>query len=280
MRAISKLLALLLVIVSLVSFAALVEAKERKVTVSGSSTVMPLAELAAEEFNLLQDDYHVSVTSGGTGVGIVDVAEGRSDIAMASREIEPVERQRYESPDRKFELFPVGFDAICLVVSPEVYDSGVTSLSKEQVKQIYTGDIANWYEISGLDMEIFVIGRKAGSGTRDTFHEIILGSKEAETPGVAMEASDSSEVKTAIMGSDNAIGYVGYSYVLHGDTKVISLDGIQPTIENIKKGIYPLARKLYFYTLGDPKPGALAFMDYVRSPEGQRIAIENGFIPI
>ncbi|MCX6668276.1 MAG: substrate-binding domain-containing protein, partial [Methanothrix sp.] len=103
---------------------------------------------------------------------------------------------------------------------------------------------------------------------------------EAETPGVSMEASDSSEVKTAIMGSDNAIGYVGYSYVLHGDTKVISLDGIPPTIENIKKGDYPLARKLYFYTLGCPKPGAEAFRDYVQSPDGQKIAIENGFIPI
>ncbi len=280
MRAISKLLAMLLVVISLVSSAALVEAKERKVTVSGSSTVMPLAELAAEEFNLLQDDCHVSVTSGGTGVGIVDVAEGRSDIAMASREIEPVERQRCESSDRKFEEFSVGFDAICLVVSPDIYDSGVTSLSKEQVKQIYTGEITNWDELDGPDMEIFAIGRKSGSGTRDTFHEVILGSKEAETPGVSMEASDSSEVKTAIMGSDNAIGYVGYSYVLHGDTKVISLDGIQPTIENIKKGAYPLARRLYFDTLGDPKPGALAFLNYMQSPEGQKIATENGFIPI
>jgi phosphate transport system substrate-binding protein len=279
-RTISKLLALSLVILYLASFAASVDAKEIKVTISGSSTVMPLAELAAEEFNLLQGGYHVSVTSGGTGVGITDVAEGRSDIAMASREIEPEERQRYESPDRKFEEFSVGFDAICLVVSPDIYDSGVTSLSKEQVKEIYTGEIANWDELGGPDMEIFAIDRKSGSGTRDTFNEVILGSKEAEAPGVSMEASESSEVKTAIIGSDNAIGYVGYSYVLHGDTRVISLDGIQPTIENIKKGTYPLARRLYFDTLGDPKPGALAFLNYMQSPEGQKIATENGFIPI
>ncbi len=280
MRTISKLLTLLLAIFYLASFTAHVDAAEIKVTISGSSTVMPLTELAAEEFNLLQDKYHVSVTSGGTGVGITDVAEGRSDIAMASREIKPEERQRYESAYRKFEEYPVGFDAICLVVSSDVYDSGITSLSREQLRQIYSGEIANWDEVGGSDMEIFAIGRKSGSGTRDTFHEVILGSKEAETPGVSMEASDSSEVKTAIVGSDNAIGYVGYSYVLYGDTKVISLDGIQPTIENIKKGAYPLARKLYFYTLGDPKPGALAFINYVQSPEGQRIAAENGFIPI
>jgi len=254
--------------------------REVKVTVSGSSTVMPLAELAAEEFNLLQDRYHVSVTSGGTGVGIVDVAEGRSDIAMASREIKLVEKQRYEIADKRFEEYPVGYDAICLVISSDIYDLGLTTLTREEVRGIFAGDITNWKDVGGPDAEIFAIGRKAGSGTRDTFNEIIMGSKESETPGISMEASDSSEVKTAIRGSDNAIGYVGYSYVLRQDTKVVSLDGVQPTIENIKNGTYPLARKLYFYTLGDPSPGARAFMDYVLSPEGQQIAQENGFIPI
>jgi phosphate transport system substrate-binding protein len=277
MRVKNKLLILLLAIFLVASY---VDAKEVKVAVSGSSTVMPLAGLAAEEFNMLQDKYHVSVTSGGTGVGIVDVAEGRSDIAMASREVQLSERQRYETPSLKFMEFAIGFDAICLVVSPDVYDSGVTSLTKDEVKQIYAGDITNWEELGGPDMEIFVIGRKPGSGTRDTFNEIILGSKEAESPGVTIDAWDSSEVKTAIRGSDSAIGYMGYSYVRNGDVDVVALDGISPTIENIKNETYPLARKLYFYTVGDPNPGAKAFLDYVLSPDGQKIAIDNGFIPI
>ena len=79
--------------------------------------------------------------------------------------------------------FLVGYDAICLVVSPEVYDSGVTTLTKDELKQIYAGDITNWEELGGPNTEIFVIGRKPGSGTRDTFDETIMGSKEAETPG-------------------------------------------------------------------------------------------------
>lgn len=135
-------------------------------------------------------------------------------------------------------------------------------------------------DVGGPDMEIFVIGRKPGSGTRDTFHEVIMGSKEAEAPGAIIESADSSEVKTAIQGSDNAIGYMGYSYVMRGDTKVLSLDGVYPSIENIKNGTYPIARKLYFVTLGDPSAGAGAFIDYVLSPEGQQIATENGFIPV
>jgi phosphate transport system substrate-binding protein len=256
------------------------EAREVTVAVSGSSTVMPMAELAAEEFNMLQDDYKVNVKSGGSGVGIVDVAEGRSDIAMSSREIQPAERQRYETPSVRFIEQPVGFDAICLVISPDVYNQGVTSLTKDEVRRIYSGDIANWEELGGPDTEIFAIGRRPGSGTRDTFNEIIMGSKEAETPAVSYDAGESSEVKFSTQRSDNAIGYMGYSFVMKGDTKVIALDGIQPTIESIKSGVYPLARKLFFVTLGEPSPGARAFIDYILSPEGQKIALENGFIPI
>jgi phosphate transport system substrate-binding protein len=277
MRTRSKLLILLLAIIFMATCG---ESSESKVTISGSSTVMPLAALAAEEFNMLQDSYHVSVTSGGTGVGIVDVAEGRSDLAMASREIQLAERQRYETPSIRFMEFPVGYDAICLVVSPEIFDSGLTTLTTDEVKQIFVGDVTNWAELGGPDMDIFVIGRKPGSGTRDSFNEIILGSKEAESPGVTIDAWDSSEVKTAIRGSDSAIGYVGYSYVMKGDISVVSLDCIPPTVENIKNGSYPLARKLYFYTLGEPNPGAKSFLDYVLSPDGQKIATENGFISI
>lgn len=255
-------------------------AGEVTVAVSGSSTVMPLAELAAEEFNMMQDNYTVNVKSGGSGVGIVDVAEGRSDIAMSSREIKLEERQRYETPTIRFIEQLVGFDAICLVVSQEVYDSGVTSLTTEKVKQIFAGDITNWEELGGPNTEIFAIGRRAGSGTRDTFNEGIMGSREAETPGVSYDAGESSEVKFSTQRSDNAIGYMGYSFVMTGDTKVIALDGVQPTIDNIKSGAYPLARKLYFVTLGEPSPGARAFMDYILSPVGQQIATENGFIPV
>lgn len=228
---------------------------------------------------MIQNDYHVTVTSGGSGVGVVDVAQGRSDIAMTSRELHLVERQRYETPSKRFNVVTVGYDAICLMVSTEVYDSGVTTLSREELKRIYGGNIVNWKELGGPDDEIFVIGRKPGSGTRDSFDETIMGSRESETPGVIIEAADSSEVKTAIRGSDNAIGYVGYSYIMRGDTRVISLDGVPPSIDNIRNGTYPLARELYFITLGSPGPGAKAFIDYVLSPEGQEIAIENGFIP-
>lgn len=250
-----------------------------RVRVSGSTTVMPLAELCAEEFNFMCREYMVTVTAGGSGVGIIDAAEGRADIAMSSREIKPSERARYERPDRKFREIVVGYDTIIIVVSPQIYNSGVQSLTSTDVRRIYSGEIRNWKSVGGPDREIMVVGRKAGSGTRDTFNEIIMGSAAAETPGVSIEAMDSSEVKTAIVGSDRAIGYLGYSYVRAGGVMPVALNGVHPTMDNIRSGNYTLARKLYFYTFGEPTAGARAFIDFVLGPEGRRIAEMNGFIP-
>jgi phosphate transport system substrate-binding protein len=254
-------------------------AREGWVSVSGSTTVMPLAEMCAEEFNFAQDRYRVSVSSGGTGVGITDIAEGRSEIGMASREIKIQERQRYESKGRRFQEHLIGYDAICVVVSPQIRDSGVLGLTREQLRGIYQGSITNWREVGGPEREILVIGRMAGSGTRDTFQEVIMGSREAEAPGVSMEAFESSEVTAAIRGSRQAIGYLGYKFA-SGDLGALALDGAEPTVENVKKGSYPLARKLYMYTFGEPGPGARAYLAFVLSPAGQRIAMENGFIPL
>ncbi|MCQ8903989.1 MAG: phosphate ABC transporter substrate-binding protein [Methanothrix sp.] len=250
------------------------------VRVSGSTTVLPLASVCAESFNSEQSDYRVTVTGGGTGVGITDLGEGRSDIAMASREVTETEKNKYETADKKFNEILVGYDGIVVALSPQIYEAGVRALTKEQVRKIYAGEISNWKDLGGPDMKIYAIARRAGSGTRDTFNEVIMGSKEAETPGVSTEAADNSEVKTAIKGSDKAIGYLGYSYVADGAVKGVALDGVEPTVDNIKSGNYPLARKLYFYTLGEPSPGAQAFIDFVLSSSGQALAEKAGYIPL
>jgi phosphate transport system substrate-binding protein len=251
-------------------------ASAHDVAVSGSSTVMPLAEAAAEEFNVLQKDYVVTVSAGGTGAGILGIAERKNDIAMTSREVTEDERQRFGD---SFEEFLVGLDGISLAVSDEVYQAGVLGLSRQQVKDIYSGNITNWKEVGGPDVDIYVISREEGSGTRDNFNEVVLGSKDAETPGVDTVAMGGAEVKTAISGSDKAIGYLGFNYLGSGVAS-IAFNGVAPTYENIKLGIYELHRHLYFYTFGKPSDGAQAFIDFVQGPQGQKIAAQEGFIPI
>jgi len=263
-------------LIALLAFVIIWPASAKDVTISGSSTVMPLAEVAAEEFNMQQNDYVVTVSAGGTGAGILGIAERKNDIAMASREITEDERQRFGD---SFEEFLIGLDGISLAVSDEVYEAGVKGLNRNQVKDIYLGNITNWKELGGPDADIYVISREEGSGTRDSFNEIVLGRKNVEMPGVDTVAFGAAEVKTAIAGSDKAIGYLGFNY-LGGGVAGIAFNGIAPTYENIKLDLYELHRHLYFYTYGKPSSGAEAFIDFLRGPEGQKIAADEGFIPI
>ena len=249
-----------------------------KVTVAGSTTVLPLAEAEAEAYNGGQTDCQITVTGGGTGAGITAAGEGRADIAMASREVKSSERSKYNK--NNFQQFFIGYDGIVIAVSKPIYEAGVKSISKEQLKNIYAGKIKNWKELGGPDSDIYVIAREEGSGTRDTFNELVMGSTTAETPGVSTTAMGSAEVKTAITGSDKAIGYLGFSYAESGDLGPLKYEGIQPDPRNIKSGSYPLARHLYFYTFGQPTACAQKFIDFVISAEGQKIAEENGFIPL
>jgi phosphate transport system substrate-binding protein len=248
----------------------------RSVTISGSSTVMPLAEAAAEEFNLRQKDYVVTVSAGGTGAGILGIAERKNDIAMASRRITEEERQAFNGT---FQEFLVGMDGISIAVSDEIFQGGVKSLSSRQLREIYSGNISNWKDVGGPDRLIYVISREEGSGTRDDFNDLIMGSSDAETPGVDTVEMGAAAVKTAISGSDKAIGYLGFNY-LGGGVVGIAFNRVQPTYENIKLGLYELNRRLYFYTYGEPSPGARAFIDFVLSQKGQKIAAEEGFVPL
>jgi phosphate transport system substrate-binding protein len=219
----------------------------------------------------------VSVTQSGTGAGVTDIGEGRADIAMASREITPDEKKKY---GYEFRENLIGYDGIAICVSKPIYDAGIVALTKEQVKKIYAGEIKNWKELNGPSEEIYVISREQGSGTRDTFLEDIFGDKKAETPGVATYSSSNAEIRKAITGSNKAIGYLGYSYSKGEGLNAVKLDGIELSPETAKNRSYPLARKLYLDTLGDPKPGAKAFIDFCKGPEGRKTAEDNGYIPV
>jgi phosphate transport system substrate-binding protein len=252
-------------------------AEKEAVSVSGSTTVLPLVEPGAEAFNTDQSHYQVLVTGGGTGVGIKNIALGTSDIAMASREVTPEEKAQFGD---KFKENLIGYDGIAIAVSKEILDSGVSEMTRETAKKIYSGEIKNWKDLGGPDEEIFVIAREQGSGTRDTFNEVIMGDKKAETPGVSTVAGSNAEIKTAITGNKNAIGYLGFSYVEDGKVGVISLDGVKPSASTIKSQSYELSRKLYLYTFEEPTPGAQAFIEFMKGPNGQKIAGEYGFLTL
>jgi phosphate transport system substrate-binding protein len=247
------------------------------VTITGSTTVMPLVESCAEEFNMIQKNVMVTVSGvGGSGVGIKNVASGFSDIGMSSREVRADEIELYGD---NFSEYLIGYDAICIAVSESIYEGGVTNLTREQLRGIYDGKVTNWRDLGGPDLDIYAVARKVGSGTGDLFNEMVMGDLKTETLGADTYAQNNAEMKTAITKSDKAIGYLGFNYVQDGPLRAVAYEGIFPTAESIRDGTYPLTRPLYVMTWNEPDEGERAFIDFLLGEVGQFLVEEIGFLP-
>jgi len=249
------------------------EGGETELVVTGSSTVLPIAQQAAEQFNKDHDDITVQVSGGGSGHGIASLAKGEADIGMASREAKQSEIDDYSDID--FYDNQVAKDGVGVIISKDIYSEGVVGLTTDEVADIYNGKITNWKEVGGPDKEIFVVERQEGSGTRDTFMDA-LGLDSTNADSAQQENSD---VKSSVKTADNAIGYVGLGYI-DSSTPGIRLDGVSPSEDNVKSGDYPISRALHMYTDGEPEGAAKEFLDYILSSEGQQIVAEEGFIPV
>ena len=247
------------------------------VTVTGSTTVMPLVEVSAEEFNILQSGIMVTVSGvGGSGVGIKNVASGFSDIGMSSREVREDEVALYGD---NFREYLIGYDAICIAVSQSIYDGGVTNLTKDQLRGIYDGNLTNWKDLGGPDLDIYVVARMVGSGTGDLYNEMVMGDLATETSGADTYTQNNAEMKTAITKSDKAIGYLGFNYVQDGPLRAVAYEGVVPTAESIRNGTYLLTRPLYVITWDEPDAGEEAFIDFLLGDAGQSLVEEIGFLP-
>lgn len=240
-------------------------------SVAGSTTVLPLAEACALEFNRGQKDVVVNVTGGGSDAGIKRLAAGLADIAMTSRKVDDSEM---EALGGQLTEHRIAQDAVSIVVSPSIREAGIDDLSQDQLRAIYTGEIKSWKELGGPDREIIAVSRSPGSGTGEIFSERVA------TPGAAVYRDSSAEVESYVAGSDRAIGYLGLNLARDEGLGVVAYEGVVPSAETVKDGSYPLARTLYMYTLGEPNENERAFLNFVLGERGQAIAGELGFVPV
>ena len=249
-------------------------AASNSITITGSTTVLPVAQRAAEAFMDIHDDISISVRGGGSGVGIAALIDGRADIANASRSIKTKEIKlaREKGIDAYSNI--VARDGLAVVVHPDI---PVDSISIEDLKKIFTGEIENWKDIGGPSKAIVAISRDYSSGTFEVFKELVLGGAKV-SDGALMLASNKA-VATTVSTTPYSIGYIGLGY-LSDKVKALKVDGVEATEETVKKGKYKLARPLFMYTNGEPKGDIKTFMDFVFSAEGQRIAREVGFVPV
>lgn len=246
------------------------EPEARTITIVGSTTVLPIAEKAAEAWMNDHPDDTITVTGGGSSVGVKGAADGTADIGMASREMKDSEKS--ENPDIVKNV--VAKDGIGIILHK---DNKVDGLTLEQVKKIYLGEITNWNEVGGDDMAIEVVGRDSASGTRATFDELVLD-KEDPVDTMKQKASNGA-VHDTVETTEAAIGYVGLGY-MDEKVKACKVDGIAASEATVLDNSYPISRDLNMFTKGAPTGLAKEFLDYIKSPAGQAIVAEEGFVKV
>lgn len=238
------------------------------VTISGSTSIGPLAEKLAMKYEE-ENDVKIEVNQIGSSAGITNAISGVSQIGMASRDLKPEEK------DSNLQELIIAYDGIVVVTHPS---NPVKNLTMEQVKQIFTGEVTNWKEVGGKDMEIVVVSREDGSGSRDAFQEIV-GYESGQLIKNAIVASGNGNIKTTVAMNKHAIGFISFEYI---DESVSTMDinGVQAKAENVLAGQYELSRPFLFVHKEDVPESAKQFMEYILTPEGQKIVESAGAIPL
>ncbi|MDD2797233.1 MAG: PstS family phosphate ABC transporter substrate-binding protein [Bacteroidales bacterium] len=244
----------------------------------GSDTVLPLAQKEAESF-MKKSKTSVTVTGGGSGVGISALMDGTTEIAMASRKMKFDEKVKCQEAGKSIVEKIIAYDALAVVVNP---GNSVSKLTREQLEGIFTGKIKNWKEVGGSDLKIIPYSRETSSGTYEFFKEHVLKNKNYVSSILSMPATGA--IIQSVSQTKGAIGYVGLAY-LNKDVKPIhvSFDGkkfVEPSLENAMNKTYPVVRPLYFYYEKKSEAKNKAFIDFVLSAEGQKIVDQVGYVPL
>ncbi|MFC1566688.1 phosphate ABC transporter substrate-binding protein [bacterium] len=243
-----------------------------EITMEGSTTVLSIAQIAAEVYMDNNADVDISVRGGGSGVGIASLLEGTCDIADASRPIKDKELNKAVEKGINPVAHVVAMDALCIVVHSS---NPIKNLTKQQIKDIYTGKISYWDEVGGPEKEIVIVSRDTASGTYETFMKLVLD-KQKTRPDSLLEASNKA-VATVVSHTPGGIGYIGLGY-LNSSVKALTANGVKCTKENALSGKYPFSRLLFMYTNGEPKGAVKDFMDFIKGIDGQKLVEEVGYI--
>jgi phosphate transport system substrate-binding protein len=244
-------------------------------SISGSTTVLPITQECANLFMDQHPKVQVSVAGGGSGHGVKAAGSGEVDIGEASRNIKASELLSY--PD--LVAFSIGKDSVAIIVNPDNPAADTLDLSIEEISKIFSGEIDNWSQLGGDDHEIEVYTREAGSGTREVFETYVMEAFDVEFSEGAGVKPSNGEMRASVAGNEYGIAYVSLGYVDNTVTS-IKVGGIEATVENVNLGDYPITRILWMFTKGMPETLEKAFIEFVQSSEGQAVVEDLGYIPI
>ncbi|MEI7856895.1 MAG: phosphate ABC transporter substrate-binding protein [Methanomicrobiales archaeon] len=254
--------------------------QRQTIKISGSTTVLPIIQKAADQYMATHPDADIQVSGGGSGVGIQAIGAKTVDIGMSSREVTKAEMAKNPT----FVVTSVAQDGIAIVVNPV---NTAQYLTLDQIKDIYIGKITKWTEITGANVpntnnQIVVIGRDSASGTRTYFDETLL--LKATSTNKMLEKNSNGAVLQTVAQTPGSIGYVSIGFVSK-DVKALPVwynaqKIVAPTLDNVKTKTYPVSRDLYVITNGQPTGLSSDFIKYMLSADGQKIVADEGYVTL
>lgn len=251
--------------------------------INGSTTVnLPVAEAA----EILRSERGLEIrvdTQGGSSGGISALGDGLAHIGMSSKPL--TESDRSKHPDVDFRAIHIGEDAVAMIVSRDVWDAGVRSISKEQMRGIYEGRTRNWRDLGGPHRRIAFFNKEPGRGTWEVFAHWLYGSSK-NTPLVSFpEVGGNEETRNKVASTRGAISQLSSSWADNKTVFALALQNdagalVQPTSANIASHRYPMSRPLFLLTNGEPDGDVKTFVDFLLSDRGQSLVSRHGYLSL
>jgi len=236
--------------------------------VAGSTSVQPYIEILAEAYERQHPEMIIDVQGGGSSAGITAVESDTADLGMSSRHLKEDEQHLWTIEITK--------DGLAIIVNP---DNPVENLTMEQLRGIYTTDIVNWSQLGGPDKKIHIITREEGSGTRSAFEELVMGDRRISPRAIVQDSNGA--VRQLVAGDQYSIGFISLGLVEIGQSpvKALWIDGTEASRDNVINGSYTLFRSFLLVAKSEPTGMIMHFIEYIRSPDGQHMLVEEGLIP-
>jgi len=236
--------------------------------IAGSTSVQPYVEILVEEYAISHPEMIIDVQGGGSSAGIQAVESHTAEIGMSSRNLREAEQYLWSAEITK--------DGLAIIVNP---NNPIISLTLDEIRGIYSAQYTNWNQLGGSDARIHIITREEGSGTRSAFEELVMGDMRI-TPRAIVQDSNGS-VRQLVSDDPFSIGFISLGLVDIGEKPVqaLRINGVAATRNNVLSGDYALFRSFLFVSLEKPTGNVMQFIDFIRSPEGQKIMSDEGLIP-
>lgn len=236
------------------------------ITGSGSSALLPLVKDAAEKFKADHKDVTITLNAGGSGTGLKQVSDGSVD--MGNSDV-PAETKLDKAKAEKLVDHKVCVMTVATIVNKDV---GVKNLTRQQLQDIFTAKVTNWKDVGGPDKPIVLVTRPKTSGTRALFKQYAINGAE-EADNKSLETDNSGILIQSVAQNPGAIGYVALPYLINDKSvDVLSIDGVEPTLENTYSGKYTVWGYEHIYTSKEPKAAVKAFLEYIMGNDyGKRI---------